>query len=184
MTMPTSNARSTAILQRHGRSWKDTRPGYALLFQLIRNPHSVIVDDESMAAAVELVRWFGDEAARVYDELGTRATRPTPARARGRSALRVDSRQGRNRDTTRPYPWSAAVSGSPDDAEAALQRFGRCRARKLGGNGCRRSGRTADSRFHLATGGAGDKTLQATPNIEVSSPSPVSPGPGPEQVTP
>jgi hypothetical protein len=71
-------------------------PRFALLFELITNPMSEVISAESMEAGIELARWFMDEAARVYADLGGNYDSPDAREARelGRVVEWMESRSG------------------------------------------------------------------------------------------
>jgi hypothetical protein len=145
----------------------------ALLHQLVADPSSAAVDEAAMEAGIGLARWFADEAARVYGDLGgrgdnaqARAARETARltawiRARGGAATPRDLMRGPRK-----------FRGDAQAAEAALDRLVKA------GRGRWEDHLTDDQRgrptrvFQLATrnGGDGDENAKNAEETGFSSP--------------
>jgi len=177
---------------------------FALLIHLVRDAagdrtlrNPAAVDLESMEAGVTLSRWFADEAARIYAEIGglgadTAETRQE--RERGRLAEWIRGKGGSVtiRDLQRgPRPYREAAA-----AEAALQALvdagqGQWVTDSHGGGRGRPvrvftligSG-DGNSVFPVVTGGDGDTNSENPRETVIVSPSPVSPAAENENLSP
>jgi 5S rRNA maturation endonuclease (ribonuclease M5) len=101
---------------------------FALLVHLIRAesgdttlPDAGAVDEQSIAAGVALSRWFGDEAARVYAEIGGDAE--SPEAREQRELVRIIRDRGGEITVRGLMQASRRYRGSAEEAEAALGRL-------------------------------------------------------------
>jgi hypothetical protein len=149
----------------------------ALLWELVSDPEAQTVSDTAMEAGIGLARWFVDEAARIYRDLGGTGddseTRAYREQQRLAEWIRDHDGAVTVRDLTR---GPRQFRGDSKAAEAALNRL------LEGGYGHWESSVESDSGgrptriFVLANNGDGDETPQNADNDEDSSPSPSSPG--------
>ena len=165
-------------------------PRFALLFELIVNPNSEAIGLASMEAGIELARWFMDEAARVYADLGGGFDDPDARETRELERLVewIRSRGGviTVRDLTR---GPRQFRGEVDEAERTLGQLVEMGVGKWVHAGSDEKGGRPTRWFALAdmsleviapiilgdAGGDGDGTVQKSGENEVSSPLPESP---------
>ena len=79
------------------------------------------MDEQSIAAGVKLSRWFGDEAARVYAEIGGDAE--TPEAREQRELVRIIRDRGGEITVRGLMQASRHYRSSAEEAEAALGRL-------------------------------------------------------------
>jgi hypothetical protein len=101
---------------------------FALLVHLVRAEsgdttlvNAGAVDEQSIVAGVTLSRWFGDEAARVYAEIGGDAE--TPEAREQRELLRIIRDRGGEITVRGLMQASRRYRSSAEEAEAALRRL-------------------------------------------------------------
>jgi hypothetical protein len=141
-------------------------PRFALLFHLIRcaaNDPSITttdaVDELCMAAGIEIARWFGDEAARVYGELGGEAEPEADQKNREHQRLinwiRDHGGKATARDVTRGL---RQYRGKPDAAEATLCALVKAEVGTWSPTTTSSRGGHPTRTFILVTGGDSDET--------------------------
>jgi len=103
-------------------------PRFALLFHLIRSvaqdpllSSKDVIDDASMTSAIEVVRWFGDEAARVYGEIGSSGTSAEARTERNQQRLRQWIHRKGDAVTAREVQQGCRWLKESGAAEAALE---------------------------------------------------------------
>ena len=101
---------------------------FALLVHLVRaesGDQALVdagaVDEQSIAAGVKLSRWFGDEAARVYAEIGGDAE--SPEAREQRELVRIIRDRGGEITVRGLMQASRRYRSSAEEAEAALGRL-------------------------------------------------------------
>ena len=101
---------------------------FALLVHLVRaesGDQTLVdagaVDEQSIAAGVKLSRWFGDEAARVYAEIGGDAE--SPEAREQRELVRIIRERGGEITVRGLMQASRRYRSSAEEAEAALGRL-------------------------------------------------------------
>jgi hypothetical protein len=168
---------------------------FALLVHLVRDAaddstlrNRSVIDLQSMETGITLSRWFADEAARIYAEIGGTPDDGESRKARERGRL-VEWIRGKGgsvtvRDLTR---GPRQYRGDSQTAECALQDlvdagFGTWTTDDHGGGRGRparvltlTSDGDRNNDFHIVTGGDGDTNDRSPGKAGIVSPSPPSP---------
>ena len=149
---------------------------FALLWELVSNPQSEIVSDAAMEAGIGLARWFADEAARVYADLGSVGDNSEARSSRENERLVEWIRSRGSIVTIRDLMRGPRqYRGDMKEAEAALTRLVDAGYGSWDSPEVSAAGGRPTRVFKLTIAGDGDNTPENAANDEDSSPSPSSP---------